>query len=71
MSAKINSNTHITFIGGGNMGRALMSGLLANGCKADQISVVEANTTTAQALQNDFKVQIITCLLYTSPSPRD
>lgn len=62
MSAKINSNTHITFIGGGNMGRALMSGLLANGCKADQISVVEANTTTAQALQNDFKVQIITSL---------
>ena len=44
------------------MGRALMSGLLANGCKADQISVVEANTTTAQALQNDFKVQIITSL---------
>lgn len=62
MSSKINSNTHITFIGGGNMGRALMSGLLANGCKADQISVVEANTTTAQALQNDFKVQIITSL---------
>ena len=44
------------------MGRALMSGLLANGCTADQISVVEANTTTAQALQNDFKVQIITSL---------
>ncbi len=62
MSSKINSNTHITFIGGGNMGRALMSGLLANGCTADQISVVEANTTTAQALQNDFKVQIITSL---------
>ena len=62
MSSKINSNTHITFIGGGNMGRALMSGLLANGCKVDQISVIEANTTTAQALQNDFKVQIITSL---------
>ncbi len=62
MSSKINSNTHITFIGGGNMGRALMSGLLANGCTADQISVVEANTTTAQALQNDFKVQIIASL---------
>ena len=62
MSSKINSNTHITFIGGGNMGRALMSGLLANGCTADQISAVEANTTTAQALQNDFKVQIIASL---------
>jgi len=59
MSSKINSDAHITFIGGGNMGRALMSGLLANGCKADQISVVEANTATAQSLQNDFKVHII------------
>lgn len=62
MSSKINSNTHITFVGGGNMGRALISGLLASGYKADQISVVEANTTTAQTLQNDFKVEIITSL---------
>lgn len=44
------------------MGRALISGLLANGFNANQISVVEANPTTAQNLQNDFKVQIISAL---------
>jgi pyrroline-5-carboxylate reductase len=62
MSTKINANAHITFIGGGNMGRALISGLLANGFNANQISVIEANTTTAQNLQNDFKVQMISAL---------
>lgn len=62
MSTKINANAHITFIGGGNMGRALISGLLANGFNANQFSVVEANTITAQNLQNDFKVQIMSAL---------
>ena len=62
MSTMINPNTHITFVGGGNMGRALISGLITNGFKAEQISVVEANTTTAQQLQDDFKVQIIPAL---------
>ena len=62
MSTKTNANAHITFIGGGNMGRALISGLLANGFDANQISVVEANTATAQNLQNDFKVHIISTL---------
>ena len=58
MSAIINPNTHITLIGGGNMGRALISGLINNGFKAEQISVVEANTATAQQLENDLKVKI-------------
>jgi len=62
MSTIINPNTHITFIGGGNMGRALISGLIANGFKAEQITVVEANTATAQQLQNDLKVKIIPAL---------
>jgi pyrroline-5-carboxylate reductase len=62
MSTIINPNTHITFIGGGNMGRALISGLIANGFKAEQITVVEANTTTAQQLQNDLQVQVIPAL---------
>jgi pyrroline-5-carboxylate reductase len=62
MSTTINSNTHITFVGGGNMGRALISGLITNGFKAEQISVVEANATTAQQLQDDFKVQLIPAL---------
>ena len=57
-----NSNVHITFIGGGNMGRALISGLLANGFISNQISVVEANAATAIKLHEDFGVQGIGAL---------
>lgn len=61
-SAQNNSNAHITFIGGGNMGRALISGLLANGFESNQISVVEANAPTALKLYEDFGVQGIGAL---------
>ncbi len=57
-----NSNAHITFIGGGNMGRALISGLIANGFEPNQISVVEANAITALKLYEDFGVQGIGAL---------
>lgn len=57
-----NQNAHITFIGGGNMGRALISGLLANGFEAKQLSVVEANSSTGLQLHQDFGVQIIGAL---------
>jgi pyrroline-5-carboxylate reductase len=57
-----NSNAHITFIGGGNMGRALISGLLANGFEPNQISVVEANASTALKLYEDYGVQGIGAL---------
>ena len=57
-----NANVHITFIGGGNMGRALISGLLANGFHSGQISVVEANAATALKLHEDFGVQGISAL---------
>ena len=60
--AQNNSNAHITFIGGGNMGRALISGLLASGFESNQISVVEANATTALKLHEDFGVQGISAL---------
>ena len=56
------NNVHITFIGGGNMGRALISGLLENGFEPNQISVVEANATTALKLYEDFGVQGIGAL---------
>jgi pyrroline-5-carboxylate reductase len=59
---QIYQNSHITFIGGGNMGRALISGLLANGFEANQLSVVEANTSTSLQLHHDFGVQIIGAL---------
>ena len=52
-----NSDVHITFIGGGNMGRALISGLLVNGFNSNQISVVEANAATALKLQEDFGIK--------------
>ncbi len=58
----MNQNAHITFIGGGNMGRALISGLLANGFEANQLSVVEANASTGLQLHQDFGVQIIGAL---------
>ena len=57
-----NANTHITFIGGGNMGRALISGLLASGFQANQLSVVEANASTALGLHEDYGVQVIGAL---------
>ena len=57
-----NSNVHITFSGGGNMGRAMISGLLANGFNSNQISVVEANAVTALKLHEDFGVQGISTL---------
>ena len=56
------NQVHITFIGGGNMGRALISGLISNGFQANQISVVEANTGTALKLCEDFGVQCIGAL---------
>jgi pyrroline-5-carboxylate reductase len=57
-----NQSAHVTFIGGGNMGRALISGLLANGFEANQLSVVEANANTGLQLHQDFGVQIISAL---------
>ena len=61
-TAHNNSNAHITFIGGGNMGRALISGLLASGFESNQISVVEANPATALKLHEDFGVKGIGAL---------
>ncbi|CAM3648403.1 pyrroline-5-carboxylate reductase [Polynucleobacter arcticus] len=59
---KINQDAHVTFIGGGNMGRALISGLLANSFEANQLSLVEANASTGLQLHQDFGVQIISTL---------
>ena len=57
-----NRNTQVTFIGGGNMGRALISGLLANGFEASQLTAVEANAETAIGLHRDFGIQVIGAL---------
>lgn len=53
------AHTHITFIGGGNMGRALIGGLLASGLQAKQMTVVEPFAATAEKLMADFSLAII------------
>jgi pyrroline-5-carboxylate reductase len=53
------AQTHITFIGGGNMGRALIGGLLASGLSAKQMTVVEPFTATAEKLKADFSLAIV------------
>ena len=53
------AHTQITFIGGGNMGRALIGGLLASGLSAKQMAVVEPFTATAEKLKADFSLAIV------------
>ena len=53
------AQTHITFIGGGNMGRALIGGLLASSLSAKQMAVVEPFTATAEKLKADFSLAIV------------
>ena len=53
------ADTHITFIGGGNMGRALIGGLLASGLHAKQMAVVEPFTATAEKLKADFSLAVV------------
>jgi pyrroline-5-carboxylate reductase len=53
------AHTHITFIGGGNMGRALIGGLLASGLSAKQMTVVEPFAATAEKLMADFSLSVV------------
>ncbi len=48
---------HLTFLGGGNMGRALIGGLLRRGTRPEQISVGETSQTARESLAADFAVQ--------------
>jgi pyrroline-5-carboxylate reductase len=47
---------HILFVGGGNMGRALIGGLLATGVSNDLVSVVDPEASIRAALETDFDV---------------
>lgn len=47
---------NIAFIGGGNMARSLIGGLIANGFDAKNIHVADLNTDTLQALAANFAV---------------
>lgn len=48
----------ISFIGGGNMARAIVSGLLARGCRPADIVVVEADHDRRLRLSEDFGINV-------------
>jgi pyrroline-5-carboxylate reductase len=48
----------IAFVGGGNMARALIGGLIGRGTPASQLSVGEPSADTRQLLVRDFKVRV-------------
>lgn len=50
--------TQIAFIGGGNMARSLIGGLLAKGQRADQIRVAEPYPAQREALARDFAIAV-------------
>ena len=61
-------------IGGGNMGSALVRGLLAGGFSADQIVIVEKDDTRIAELKQEFENVEVTlkmpkCESTTRPSP--
>ena len=50
------NNTHLAIIGGGNMGRALIGGLLRRGTRPEQISVGESVDAARAALARDLGI---------------
>ena len=51
------SNGQIAFLGGGNMGRALIGGLLRRGPRPEHISVGESFASARECLAADFGIQ--------------
>jgi pyrroline-5-carboxylate reductase len=49
---------NISFIGGGNMARAIIGGLLAKGWTANDISVVELEPSRREQLHHDFGINV-------------
>lgn len=54
----MNSNITITFIGGGNMGRALIGGLIAGGTEASNIHVADPSADQRKALSDELGVTV-------------
>ncbi len=50
---------HITFLGGGNMGRALIAGLLRRGLRPEQITVAEPSAGARESLAAELGVQAL------------
>jgi len=53
------TNHHLAILGGGNMGRALIGGLLRRGTRPEHITVGESSPAAREALSADFGVQCI------------
>ena len=52
------NNGKIVFIGGGNMARSLIGGLVADGLSADNIHVLDTQKAVLQTLKQTFAVQV-------------
>jgi pyrroline-5-carboxylate reductase len=52
------NSPRIGFVGGGNMARALIGGLIGRGTSAAQLSVGEPLTAARESLTRDFKVRV-------------
>lgn len=50
---------HLSFLGGGNMGRALIGGLLRRGTRPEQVSVGEASAAARESLAAEFGIQAV------------
>ena len=50
----------LAFIGGGNMARRLIGGLIANGMSAEDIHVADKNAATLESLNRQYPVQTFT-----------
>jgi pyrroline-5-carboxylate reductase len=51
-------STRITFIGGGNMARSLVGGLIADGVPPARLSAAEPDAARRAALQRDFGIEV-------------
>jgi pyrroline-5-carboxylate reductase len=51
------SNKHLAILGGGNMGRALIGGMLQRGTRPEHISVGESSQAARDGLVADFGIQ--------------
>ena len=47
-------NLNIAFIGGGNMGQALVNGLLESGCVGENITIIDTDAKTCSNLEKKF-----------------
>jgi pyrroline-5-carboxylate reductase len=52
-----NTHQHLTILGGGNMGRALLGGLLQRGTRPEHITVGESSQAARDSLVADFGIQ--------------